>query len=149
MNTKQDKNGIDLRTGQIVKIEGGFFKRDNGLFVIKHSPNDPQWGGNDYCIYKCNKKGIESKSKYATAFYPLMVTVNSREQYLLAKEHNKINVTIEVVGEVNVREVIYEVDMWGRVEKRTTIINDNELAELEQGKYVKVLEVKPLYKGVC
>ena len=27
-----DKNGKEIKTGDIVKIEGGYFKRDNGTF---------------------------------------------------------------------------------------------------------------------
>jgi hypothetical protein len=29
-----DKNGIELRTGLIVKVEGGYFKADNGCYRI-------------------------------------------------------------------------------------------------------------------
>jgi len=100
-----DKNGIELKTGMIVKIEGGYFKADNGTFLIKHSPGDPSWSGNDYSLRKCNKKGEESTTKYATAFYPLMVTVSNKEKRALAREHNRKNVTIEVIGEVKTYNV--------------------------------------------
>ena len=100
-----DKNGKKLRTGDIVKIEGGFFKSDNGTFIVKHSPGDPQWNGSDYSLRKCNKKGIESESKYSTAFWPLMVTVNSRDKYYAAKRHNKEHATIEIIGSVKIYEL--------------------------------------------
>lgn len=95
-----DKNGKELKTGMIVKIEGGYFKADNGTFLVKHSPGDPTWSGTDYSLKKCNKKGEESESKYSTAFWPLMVTTNSRELRIKAREHNKENATIEIIGEV-------------------------------------------------
>ena len=101
-----DKNGVELKTGQIVKIEGGYFKADNGTFVIKCTPGDPQWLGNYYSLKKCNKKGKESETKYSTASWPIMVTVNSQEKTMLAKEHNKKHATIEVMGEVKIYEIL-------------------------------------------
>lgn len=93
-----DKNGKELKTGCIVKIEGGYFKADNGTFLVKHSPGDENWMGSDYCLRKCNKKGEESNTKYSTAFWPLMVTVSSREKRIAAKEHNKANAQIEILA---------------------------------------------------
>jgi len=75
-----DKNGKEIKTGDIVRIEGGYFKSDNGTFIVKHSPGDPNWNGSDYCLTKCNKKGEESNTKYSTAFWPLIVTINNREK---------------------------------------------------------------------
>jgi len=100
-----DKNGKEIKTGDIVKIEGGYFKADNGTFLVKNSPGDPNWSGSDYCLRKCNKKGEESEAKYATAFWPLMVTTNSREKRIAAKQHNKDHATIEIIGSVKVYEL--------------------------------------------
>lgn len=101
-----DKNGKEIKTGDIVKIEGGYFKADNGTFLVKHSPGDPNWSGSDYGLTKCNKKGVESEAKYATAFWPLMVTTNSREKRYAAKQHNKDHATIEIIGSVKVYELM-------------------------------------------
>ena len=30
-----DKNGVEICTGQVVKVTGAFFKNDNGLYVIR------------------------------------------------------------------------------------------------------------------
>lgn len=102
---KTDKNGKEIKTGDIVKIEGGYFKADNGTFLVKHSPGDPSWSGSDYSLKKCNKKGKESQSKYSTAFWPLMVTVNSRDKRIEAKQHNAEHATIEVIGAVKVYDL--------------------------------------------
>ena len=101
-----DKNCKALKTGDIVKIEGGYFKADNGTFVVKHSPGDPSWSGSDYCLSKCNKKGIESESKYSTAFWPLMITTNGYEKRIAAKRHNAEHATIEIIGSVKVYNVL-------------------------------------------
>jgi hypothetical protein len=101
-----DKNGREIKTGDIVKIEGGYFKADNGTFLVEKSPGDPSWSGSDYCLKKCNKKGVESTSKYATAFWPLMITVSSRDKSIAAKQHNKEHATIEIIGSVKVYELV-------------------------------------------
>lgn len=98
-NVLKDKNGIEIRTGQIVKIEGSYFKSSNGNFKVIYSPGDSTWSGNDYCICKVNKNGSMSKSKDRTQFWPLMVTVSSREKRALAGEHNEKYATIEIVSE--------------------------------------------------
>ena len=94
-----DKNGREIKTGDVVIITGGFFKADNGRFRVIHSPGDPDWYGKDYCLERCNKNGTPSKSKYRTAFWPIMVTVNDRFKKIEAKEHNKEHAEIEVVSE--------------------------------------------------
>lgn len=92
-----DKNGKKIKKGDIVKIEGGYFKSDNGIFRVEHAPGDPNWLGKDWCLYKINKNGTESKSKYKTAFWPLMITTNSYQKCCEAKQHNAEHATIEVI----------------------------------------------------
>ena len=116
-----DKNGKQIKTGDIVRIEGGYFKADNGTFLVEKSPGDPIWSGSDYCLKKCNKKGEESTAKYTTAFWPLIVTVNSRDKRLEAKRHNAEHATIEIIGSVK----IYELDI-----KQSRGWNDYEYKEL-------------------
>ena len=58
-----DKNGVELRTGQIVKITGAYFKNDNGLYFVTHSPGDPGWCGSNYSLTKISKAGKISKAK--------------------------------------------------------------------------------------
>lgn len=98
-NKKMDKNNKEIKTGDIVKIEGGFFKADNGLFKVITSPGDKNWSGSDYWIKRLNKSGTFSKSKGSGQFWPLMVTVSSREKSLEAREHNEKNATITVLSE--------------------------------------------------
>lgn len=93
-----DKNGKLIKTGDLVRIEGGYFKADNGLFRVKHSPGDKNWLGNNWCLHRANKDGSPSKGKYATAFWPLMVTTNSYDKRHAAKAHNKEHATIEVIA---------------------------------------------------
>jgi hypothetical protein len=73
---EMDKNGKEIKTGDIVKVEGGYFKADNGLFKVEHAPGDPNWLGNDWCLHQVKKDGTPSAGKHTTAFWPLMVTAN-------------------------------------------------------------------------
>lgn len=92
-----DKNGKEIKTGDTVRIEGGYFKADNGLFRVVHSPGDENWVGKDWCLYRINRDGSESKSKYKTAFWPLMPTVSSCFKRSEARQHNAERATIEVI----------------------------------------------------
>jgi len=45
------KFGDDLmKKGDIVRITGGYFKSDNGLYMVEFAPGDPEWVGRDYCL---------------------------------------------------------------------------------------------------
>lgn len=133
-----DKNGKEIKTGDIVKIEGGYFKADNGTFLVKSSPGDPQWSGSDYCLTKCNKKGVESDSKYSTAFWPIMVTVNSRDKHYAAKQHNAEHATIEIIGSVKVYNLLVKQSRgWNDYEYKE-IATEKRYNELLANKYIKV-----------
>lgn len=91
-----DKNGIELKTGMIVRVTGGYFKADNGLFFIQHSPGDPGWCGKDYSLHKINASGKISTAKYNVAFWPLSVTVNGWAKTMEARRWNAEHAEIEV-----------------------------------------------------
>lgn len=91
----KDKNGVEIKTGMIVEISGAYFKSDNGLYYVEHSPGDPGWCGKDHCLKKISKAGKVSKAKYNICFWPIMVTV-SGPKYYEAKRWNAENATIEV-----------------------------------------------------
>lgn len=112
-----DKNGIELRTGQVVEITGGFFKADNGRHVIVHSPGDAGWFGKDYCLRKVSKKDEFSHAKYATAFWPLSACTNDHFKKIEADAHNAKNAQIEVVGEMANVEIKDEIADYERQKK--------------------------------
>lgn len=91
-----DKNGIELKTGMIVRVTGGYFKADNGLFFIEHSPGDPGWCGRDYSLHKINASGKISTAKYNIAFWPLSVTVSGWAKKMEARRWNAEHAEIEV-----------------------------------------------------
>lgn len=92
-----DKNGNKIKTGDVVRIKGGYFKSDNGLFLVAHSPRDPDWLGKDWGLRRLNKNGTLSKRKHNVAFWPLTVTVSGYKKRIEAMEHNKKYATIEVI----------------------------------------------------
>ena len=101
-----DKNGIEIKTGNIVRITGAYFKNDNGLYYVEHSPGDPGWCGKDHCLKKISKAGKISKATYSICFWPIMVTV-SGSKYYEAKRWNVENAQIEVMPSLsNMSEVV-------------------------------------------
>lgn len=94
-----DKNGIEIKTDDIVIIKNGYFKSDNGLYKVSRSPGDENWTGSYHSLKKMNKNGTMSKSKNNICFWPLMITVSSQEKRIEAKSHNQKYATIEVLGE--------------------------------------------------
>lgn len=91
-----DKNGVEIKTGQIVEITGAYFKNDNGLYFVTRSPGDPGWCGSDYSLMRVSKTGKVSKSKYNLCFWPIMVCVSDRFKATEARTWNKEHAQIEV-----------------------------------------------------
>lgn len=114
----KDKNGIELKTGHIVEITGGFFKTDNGRFVVVHSPGDADWSGNDYSLRKVSKKDEISLAKYSIAFWPLSVCTSDRFKNIEAEAHNEKNARIEVVGEMANVKIKDEIADYERQKKQ-------------------------------
>lgn len=92
-----DKNGIEMKTGDIVRISGAYFKNDNGTYFVEHSPEDPTWTGKGHCLKKICRNGKLSTTKYNICFWPLASFVNSAEKRAAAKEHNAEHAEIEII----------------------------------------------------
>ena len=101
-----DKNGKEIRTGDMVQITGANFKNDNGLYFVEHSPGDVAWCGNDYSLRKISKRGKISKSRYNICFWPIAIFTNSYEKRVNGNAWNKEHAEIEIVNGVPVNEVI-------------------------------------------
>lgn len=96
----KDKNGIEIHTGDIVKIENAFFKNDNGFWFVTNSAGDPNWSGSDYCLHKIGKNGKVSTARHHTAFYPLVSFCSDSAKNAEAKKWNDDNAVIEVVDTI-------------------------------------------------
>lgn len=101
-----DKNNIEMRTGDIVKIENAYFKNDNGYYFIDATPGDPSWSGHDYSLKKIGKRGKISTASHNIAFWPLWACCSDRSKNAAAKQHNDQFATIEVVYDIDNAEVI-------------------------------------------
>ena len=100
-----DKNGIEIKTGDIVKISGAYFKNDNGLYYVEHSPGDPTWSGRDYSLHKIKRNGELSTAKHNICFWPIGIFVNNSETRALAKDWNKKHAEIEVIFGIDTAHV--------------------------------------------
>jgi hypothetical protein len=76
--TMFDKNNVEIKTGDIVKIEGAYFKVDNGLYFVENVPGNVTWCGSDLSLHKITKKGELSIAKYSTGSWPLFICTNNR-----------------------------------------------------------------------
>lgn len=100
-----DKHGIEIKTGNIVEITGAYFKNDNGLYFVEHSPGDPSWCGKDYCLKKISKKGKISIAKNNLCFWPISIFTNDRSKAAEGNSWNKEHAQIEVKTIENMSEV--------------------------------------------
>lgn len=100
-----DKNGIEIKTGDVVKIEGAYFKNDNGFWYVENSDGDPNWCGKDHSLRKISKAGKISTAKRNLCFWPIMVCTNSWVKRAEAKSWNQEHATIEVVSNIDRTEI--------------------------------------------
>lgn len=96
-----DKNGITMKTGDIVKVSGSYFKSDNGLYFVEHSPEDPNWCGSDHCLKKICNNGKVSTATRSVCFWPVTVFVNDHSKCCEAKRWNAEHCEIEIQNHVN------------------------------------------------
>lgn len=95
----QDTTGRTIRTGDVVRITGAYFKHDNATYKVTHSPGDEDWNGHDYCLHKIKRDGTLSIAKYHLAFWPLTTFTNSWRTRMEANEHNQLHARIEIIDD--------------------------------------------------
>ena len=100
-----DKNGVEIRTGDVVRISGAFFKNDNGLYYVENSPGDPSWCGSDHSLRKICRSGKLSTAKHNICFWPIGIFISDRCKAAEAHRWNKAHAEIEVVSIQNMAEV--------------------------------------------
>ena len=91
-----DKNNRTMKTGDVVEITGAYFKNDNGLYFVEHTPGDPNWSGRDHCLRRIKRNGELSTAKDNICFWPISVYVNSRDKRAAANQWNREHAEIEI-----------------------------------------------------
>lgn len=91
-----DKNNRPIKTGDVVEITGAYFKNDNGLYFVEHTPGDPNWSGRDHCLRRIKRNGELSTAKDNICFWPISAFVNSRDKRAAANEWNREHAKIEI-----------------------------------------------------
>ena len=91
-----DKNNRPMKTGDVVEITGAYFKNDNGLYFVEHTPGDPNWSGRDHCLRRIKRNGELSTAKDNICFWPISVYVNSRDKLAAANQWNQAHAEIEI-----------------------------------------------------
>lgn len=100
-----DKNGIEMKTGDIVEITGAYFKNDNGLYFVENSPGDPTWCGSDHALKRISKRGKISTAKHNICFWPIGIFVSDRQKSAEAHRWNEGHAQIELKTIENMSEV--------------------------------------------
>lgn len=95
-----DKNGREIKMGDIVRVENGYFKNGNGLFFVESEYKNSLW------LVKIAKNGKISVNSNASQSWPLKSYCSDRIKNHEASAHNKANATIEVVEDVNTFYVV-------------------------------------------
>lgn len=91
-----DKNNRTMKTGDVVEIAGAYFKNDNGLYFVEHTPGDPNWSGRDHCLRRIKRSGELSTAKDNLCFWPIHAFVNSRDKRAAANQWNQEHAEIEI-----------------------------------------------------
>lgn len=91
-----DKNNRTIKTGDVVEITGAYFKNDNGLYFVEHTPGDPNWSGRDHCLRRIKRNGELSTAKDNICFWPIHAFVNSRDKRAAANQWNQEHAEIEI-----------------------------------------------------
>jgi hypothetical protein len=91
-----DKNNRTMKTGDVVEITGAYFKNDNGLYFVEHTPGDPNWSGRDHCLRRIKRNGELSTAKGNLCFWPISIYVNSRDKRAAANQWNREHAEIEI-----------------------------------------------------
>lgn len=91
-----DKNNRTMKTGDVVEITGAYFKNDNGLYFVEHTPGDPNWSGRDHCLRRIKRNGELSTAKDNICFWPIHAFVNSRDKRGAANQWNQEHAEIEI-----------------------------------------------------
>lgn len=133
-----DKNGVEICTGDVVRISGSYFKNANGLYFVRRSPGDAGWSGDSYGLTKISKAGKISKVRGNIGSWPLSTYVSSLAERAKAYAWNTEHAEIEVVQIANRAEIkAYFANEAERVKKylQETIYDfgaDSEDAKHEQ-----------------
>lgn len=91
-----DKNNRTMKTGDVVEITGAYFKNDNGLYFVEHTPGDPNWSGRDHCLRRIKRNGELSTAKDNICLWPISAFVNSRDKRAAANQWNREHAEIEI-----------------------------------------------------
>lgn len=103
---KTDKNGVEMKAGNIVEIKNAYFKNDNGVYFVDNAPGDASWCGSGYSLKKMRKNGKLSTATHNIAFWPLCAFTSNRQKNAECKAWNEQNATIEVVYNIDNAQVV-------------------------------------------
>ena len=144
----KDKNGVEIRTGDTVRINGAYFKNSNGVFVVTSCPGDPHWSGHDVSCKRLCKSGELSGRRDSVEFWPLSHYCSDSRKNAAAREHDKECATIEVISIENTGYISeYFRDKAEEAEQRANFAAQR-FGE-DESSVIKTREIAAFYKAVA
>ena len=102
-----DRNGNSILAGDIVRIEGAYFKHDNGLYFVQEDGTNPNYlDRKGLTLKKIRRDGRISEARYSLAFWPLLPPCSDRSKNDASRAWNEQHATIEIVRTVSREHVI-------------------------------------------
>lgn len=94
-----DKNGVKVKAGDIVRVEGGYFNNSNGLFFVIQDGTNPGNLADDtrVTLLRLCKNGRLSKAKDSLCMFPPACYCNDRMKRMVVRRWNAEHAAIEVV----------------------------------------------------
>jgi hypothetical protein len=142
-----DKNGREIKTGDVVRITGAFFKNDNGLYFVTDMAGDPSYCGTDISLTRICKNGHISTAKYRVSFWPLVSFCSDKMKNAVAWDWNREHAEIEVVDGIDRSEIrdhfVKEVERSDEFLKRYAPLWGKHSSE-----YVKYVIIRDHYRDV-
>lgn len=96
----KDCNGCEIKAGDVVKIDGAYFKHQNGYFFVERDGSGSINRKGHILLHRISKFGQISNKSDCILDYPFDF------DQMCAKKWNNKNAKIEIVHSIDMREVI-------------------------------------------
>lgn len=101
----KDKNGMEIKTGMVVRVTGGYYKCDNGLYLVEYSAGDAGWSGDCHSLSKVTKADKISTGARGTRSWPQSPSVINRAERHDINAYNAEHAEIEIASIADMTDI--------------------------------------------
>ena len=97
-----DSNGREIRTGDFITISGAYFNSNNGLWLVEHASDAPDYSSDTVWMHKVKKNGelCVDRAGSSTSL-PFGYYCSDRDKNRAAREHDAANLRYAVTDGIN------------------------------------------------